>query len=246
MAMERTALIHQAHGDIKELYGAQSALLNALEARKNQPSEYQLNARPEVYQNAAEKIRLDRANLILKHRDGVLQDHKVQATQDYEHLDRVEYQNRRYRDEISVLRNSGSTVSGFNPAVLENTVIHTTPEFGLVDTQAHDSTPPTGEVTVVVIPYRVSQQRFDQVLSKLKIAEYKVNREKSRILNNALNQPPAAVMYYNQNLAEQAKRLAQSMHNWTDLQFRAIYVDPANIPPANRPEIQELTVYWRQ
>jgi hypothetical protein len=116
-ALEEKGKIYAIQQDIPNQYLAQTKYLDAMELRVNADTRVVVDEPRETYLKASQQIRLDRAQLVTKN-DEALKDKRPEAINDYENLERTRYKDRKYTDEIKVLK--GREASAFSPGALSS------------------------------------------------------------------------------------------------------------------------------
>lgn len=231
-AYEKMIGIHEKRGEIERTYAVMTDYLGQLELRQDTSAIFIRNNSTREYHVAAKGIREERAILVVK--NPILKERfKAEAINDLEYLDRVDPGPSRYDDQIKILKKEVAVTSEFGPT--------TSRELGHLVQPTDEIL--SEDISVVLIVYKVTTKRYDRILSQLKQAEYRVDRNQSRISESPLGikQKPT-VVYHHQSLKDVAFTLAQKMRSWTDVQFDIEFQDPARMSPA--PTSSMILIYW--
>ncbi|MDQ3017107.1 MAG: carboxypeptidase-like regulatory domain-containing protein, partial [Bacteroidota bacterium] len=79
-------------------------MISQLESRINQPERFKLSADISKYKKGLQKAKYNRAMLILKHRNDLLQPNKATAIKDFKMLEKVKFPPGNFQDEIALLK----------------------------------------------------------------------------------------------------------------------------------------------
>ncbi len=106
MADERKIKIFELQGDAINNFKTHNHLIEAYQSRLENPGVYKMKSGFEAYQNAEKKMRFDRAMLILRHKDGALQDQRATGIEDFLYLQKVGFPPGDFSNEIKLLRDT--------------------------------------------------------------------------------------------------------------------------------------------
>lgn len=109
MAIERKYDLYANSNNIPLMYDAQTELVDQIGKRVQDSSRYMLSGYVKQYETASNKARLDRAMLVLKHKDSLLSKYKENAIKDFTHLQNIRYLSKDYKAEIEKLRGGIAT-----------------------------------------------------------------------------------------------------------------------------------------
>lgn len=104
LAVERKIDLYAGSNNILRTFETQSELISEMQARVQNPGKYELNADLRQYQVGENKVRLNRAEFVLKHQEGALKDFKGIAIQDLEYLHKIKFQDRDFSRELTQLK----------------------------------------------------------------------------------------------------------------------------------------------
>lgn len=110
MAIERKIELFTNSNDIFHVFETQSNLMQEYQYRIQAPDKYNLSRDVIQYQTGENNVRLDRARLILKHKDGILKDYRQIALQDFNYLQSIKFPPGDFSKEISALQETTSDI----------------------------------------------------------------------------------------------------------------------------------------
>lgn len=242
-AHEQKIRLMQISGNITGLYNAQVQYREALEVRKNRPSQYQLSKPPQEYDKASERVRLQHAELGKEYKDTELRHQRAEVIKDYEHLDRVKYNNKTYSDEIRVLRNDAA-VAPVSPAVTHGAL--TNPSSFML--QPHISTLhfTQPQVPVLLAGFGVTIIDLRKLIGRLEEAGYVTDAQQTKILQHwpATMTAESQVIYHKPDHQEFALKLANTLSEWTGSRFQVKRAE--NLAIHSLQAAEDVRIYWRK
>ncbi|MEO6132155.1 MAG: carboxypeptidase-like regulatory domain-containing protein, partial [Saprospiraceae bacterium] len=108
MAIERKIDLFSHQNDTVHIFEAQSELLSAYESRIKSPEQYEIKGNVNKYEKGDQTVRLQRAELVVKNRNGKLKEYKPVAKRDFEELQSLHFSRANFSNEISTLEVSPS------------------------------------------------------------------------------------------------------------------------------------------
>lgn len=106
MADEQKIKIYELRKDAINNLKTHNHLIEEYQSRLENSKAYKMKSALEAYGQAEKKMRFDRAMLILKHKDGALQDQRTTGIEDFLYLQKVGYPPGDFTQEIKMLRDT--------------------------------------------------------------------------------------------------------------------------------------------